>query len=115
MSAQASQYYHLSESGSKTVTNVTGNVSWAPKAIVNNHPVKIAAGEGISSVYLSSSSTATSGSPSGTEFPFGSTVYAFAQLIHSLVPAIIVPSGWVRVDSSDSQIYRVASKQLNPS
>ena len=115
MSAQASQYYHLSESGSKTVTNVTGPVSWAPTAVVNNYPVKIAAGEGISNVYLSSNKNATSGSPSGTEFPFGSTVYAFAQLNRSLVPAIIIPSGWVRVDSSDSQIYRVASKQLDPS
>ena len=81
---------------------------------LNNYPVKIAAGEGISNVYLSSDPNATSGSPSGTEFPFGSTVYAFAQLSHSLVPAIIVPSGWVRVDSSGSWIYRVDSKQLTP-
>ena len=114
MEASANQYYHLSESGSKTVT-VTDNVSWAPTAIANNYPVKIAAGEGISDVYLSSDPNATSGSPSGTEFPFGSTVYAFAQLSHSLVPAIIVPSNWVRVDSSGSWIYRVDSKQLNPS
>ena len=115
MEASANQYYHLSESGNKTVANITGNVSWAPTAIANNYAVKIAAGEGISSVYLSSDKNATWGSPSGTEFPFGSTVYAFAQLIHSLVPAIIVPSGWVRVDSSGSWIYRVDSKQLNPS
>ena len=114
MLAQPSQGYRLSESGDKTVT-VTDNISWAPKAIANNYPVKIAAGDGINDVYLSSNSNALSGSPSGTEFPFGSTVYAFAQLIHSLVPAIIIPSGWVRVDSSDSQIYRVASKQLNSS
>lgn len=111
MLAQPSQGYHLSESGSKTVT-VTDNISWAPKAIANNYPVKIAAGDGINDVYLSSDPNATVGSPSGTEFTFGSTVYAFAQLIHSLVPAIIVPSGWVRVDSSGSEIYRVASKQL---
>ena len=101
MLASANQYYHLSESGSKTIT-VTDNVSWAPTAIANNYPVKIAAGEGIYNVYLSSDPNATSGSPSGTEFPFGSTVHAFAQLSHSLVPAIIVPSGWVRVDSSGS-------------
>ena len=81
---------------------------------LNNYPVKIAAGEGISNVYLSSDQNATVVSPSGTEFPFGSTVYAFAQLSHSLLPAIIIPSGWVRVGSSDSLIYRVDSKQLTP-
>ena len=59
MLAQPSQYYHLSESGSKTVTNIAGDVSWAPTAIANNYPVKIAAGEGISDVYLSSDKNAT--------------------------------------------------------
>ena len=121
MEASANQYYHFSGGDnsytfvSQTISTVTGNVSWSPTAVANNYPVKIAAGDGIYNVYLSSDGAATSGSPSGTEFPFGSTVYAFAQLNRSILSAITVPSGWVRVDSSDSQIYRVASKQLNPS
>ena len=105
-------YYRLSESGSKTVTNVTGPVSWAPTAIANNYPVKIAAGEGISSVYLSSDQNATSGSPSGTEFPFGSTVHAFARLNSSLLGSVTAPSDWVKINELT---YRVNSKQLNPS
>ena len=121
MEASANQYYHFSGGDnsytfvSQTISTVTGNVSWSPTAVANNYPVEIAAGEGISNVYLSSDGSATSGSPSGTEFPFGSTVYAFAQLNRSILSAITVPSGWVRVDSSDSWIYRVNSKQLNPS
>ena len=108
MEASANQYYHFSGGDnsytfvSQTISTVTGNVSWSPTAVANNYPVEIAAGDGIYNVYLSSDGSATSGSPSGTEFPFGSTVYAFAQLNRSILSAITVPSGWVRVDSSDS-------------
>ena len=42
--------------------------------------VTITAGTGVSSVYLSTNKNATSGSPSGTAFPAGTQVYAFAVL-----------------------------------
>lgn len=42
--------------------------------------VTIAAGAGVSSVYLSTNQNATSGSPSGTAFAAGTTVYAFAVI-----------------------------------
>ena len=113
MDAEADRYYYFSGNKTtltQTITTVTNSVSWAPTiAGVTSFNATIAAGEGISNVYLSSDKNATSGSPSGTAFAAGTTVYAFAQLIHSLVPAIIVPSGWVRVDSSGSWIYRVGS------
>ena len=40
-------------------------------------PVTITAGTGVSSVYLSTNSSATSGDPSGTGYAIGTTVYAF--------------------------------------
>ncbi len=52
------------------------------------YAVSITAGAGISSVYLSTSNTATSGSASGTTYDYGTTVYAFAVLAeHYDIPA----------------------------
>jgi len=49
---------------------------WAPAG----QPVTIAAGTGVSNVFLSTSDTATSGDPSGTSYPEGTTVYAYVDL-----------------------------------
>lgn len=70
--------------------------------------VTISAGTGVSSVYLSSSSTATSGSDSGSEFDSGSTVYGFAKL----AAGYNAPSTWTLVSgtkNSEGAIYNVGS------
>ena len=48
-----------------------------------SYPVTIAKGTGILSVFLSTNSSATSGSASGTSFKAGTTVYAFVVLTTS--------------------------------
>ena len=83
MEAKAVRYCYFS--GDKTTLSInitaTGNVAWSPTiARVTTFKVTIAAGTGVSSVYLSTNQNATSGSPSGTEFPAGTAVYAFAVL-----------------------------------
>ncbi|MBQ9520345.1 MAG: InlB B-repeat-containing protein [Acholeplasmatales bacterium] len=73
--------------------------------------VTISAGTGIKSVYLSTSSTATSGSASGTKFNDGTTVYGFAKLNKGYSK----PSNasWTLVSgtaNTENAIYRVGSK-----
>ena len=58
------------------LANATLYAHWS----TNSYAVTIAAGTGASSVYLSTSSTATSGSASGTTFEFGTAVYGFVVL-----------------------------------
>lgn len=98
-----------SSSNALTVSgNVTGS-SYVTGAGVNTYAVTIAAGTGVSSVYLSTSSTATSGSASGTKFNYNSTVYGFAKLS----TGYSAPSGWTLVSgtaNSNGAIYRVGSK-----
>ena len=75
----------------------------------NSYPVSIAAGQGVESVYLSTSSTATSGAASGTAFPYGSTVYGFA----TLKTGYQANYGWVLVcgtENTEGAIYQVGSK-----
>lgn len=72
------------------------------------YPVAITAGTGVSSVYLSNSSTATSGSASGGEFNEGSTVYGFAVL----AKGYNAPSSWALVSGTANTAgakYRVGS------
>ena len=84
MDAEADRYYYFS--GNKTTLNqtiitVTGSVTWSPTiAGVTTFNVTITAGTGVSSVYLSTDQNALSGSPSGTTFAAGTTVYAFAVI-----------------------------------
>ena len=67
-----------SSSNALTVSgNITGS-SYVTGAGVSTYAVTIAAGTGVSSVYLSTTSTATSGSASGTKFNYNATVYGFA-------------------------------------
>ena len=73
--------------------------------------VTISAGTGIKSVYLSTSSNATSGSASGTKFDDGTTVYGFAKLNKGYSK----PSNasWTLVSgtaNTENAIYRVGSK-----
>ena len=70
------------------------------------YPVYITKGTGVSNVYLSTSSTATSGSASGTKFDNGKTVYGFATLANGYS----APSGWTNVSGST---YRVGSKYVS--
>lgn len=107
MQANANTYHYFSGGGAiinRTVDTVTNDVTWSPTiAGVTTFKATIAAGTGVSSVYLSTNQNATSGKPSGTEFPAGTTVYAFAVLNTAGYTA---PSGWEHVQGN---IYRVGS------
>ena len=104
LEARAVRYCYFS--GDKTTLSInitaTGNVTWSPEITrVTTFKVTIAAGTGVSSVYLSTDQNATSGSPSGTAFPAGTAVYAFAVLNTAGYTA---PSEWKHVQGN---IYRV--------
>lgn len=67
----------------------------------------------VSSVYLSSSASATSGSASGTSFNSGTTVYGFATLA-GYVP--YVPGGWTLISGtalSQGALYRIGSRVVS--
>ena len=73
----------------------------------------ITKGTGIDSVYLSNSSSATSGSNSGTSFDDGSTVYGFAKLKAGYKH----PSNdWTLISGTadtENAIYRIGSRTIN--
>ena len=74
----------------------------------SSRAVSISAATGVKSVYLSKTSTATSGSASGTKFNDGDTVYGFAELAAGYKH----PSGWTKVsgtDDTEGAKYRVGS------
>ena len=76
--------------------------------------VSITAGTGVKSVYMSTSSTATSGGSSGTEYADGTTVYGFAKLDKGYS----AKSGWTLVSgtaNAENAIYRVGSKTISKS
>lgn len=84
------------------------------KYTANKYGVTISAGTGISSVYLSSSSTATSGSDSGTKFAMDSTVYGFAVL----KAGYKAKDGWSLVDGTPDTSgakYRIGSGTVTTS
>jgi len=70
---------------------------------INSHTVSATTGDGVSSVYFSTSSTAPSGA--GTSFNYGATVYAFAVKKAGWT----APNTWTLV--SDNK-YRVASHAM---
>ena len=75
-------------------------------------PVSISAGTGVKSVYLSTSSTATSGSASGTKYSGGTTVYGFAELAKGYK----AKSGWTKVSGTadtEGAKYRIGSKTVS--
>ena len=76
--------------------------------------VNVTKGTGVKSVYLSDTSTATSGSASGTNFGSGVTVYAFAELAKGYK----AKSGWTRVSGTadtEGAKYRVSSQTVGTS
>ena len=76
--------------------------------------VSITAGTGVKSVYMSTSSTATSGDSSGTEYTDGTKVYGFAKLNKGYS----AKSGWTLVSgtaNAENAIYRVAEKTISNS
>lgn len=78
---------------------------------VAEQTVNVAAGTGVKSVYLSTTSTATSGKASGSKFNSGVTVYAFAELAKGYK----AKSGWTKVSGTadtEGAKYRVASKTV---
>ena len=82
------------------------------KGVALSSPVTITNGTGVKSVYLSTSSTATSGSLSGTEFTNGSTVYGFAELAKGYKSK----SGWSKVSGTadtEGAKYRIGSKTVS--
>ena len=90
---------HLLEvDGNETITVTAGALATAA--------CYVSAGTGVSSVFLSDSSSATTGSPSGTAFNIGSTVYAYATLSTGYNP----DSGWTLISGST---YRIGSKTVN--
>lgn len=103
--------YTGSINGTYPMTVGTGKAITTTESRVKfKYAVSITAGTGLSEAYLSTSSTATSGSPSGTTYDYGTTVYAFVTLAeHYDIPA---DSNWVLVygtkDATGSK-YRVGS------
>ena len=75
---------------------------WAPAG----QPVTIAAGTGVSNVFLSTSDTATSGDPSGTSYPEGTTVYAYVDLKPGFKPV----TGWG--DPISGSIYKIPTSHV---
>ena len=76
--------------------------------------VNVTKGTGVKSVYLSDTSTATSGSASGTSFGSGVTVYAFAELAKGYKSK----SGWTKVSGTadtEGAKYRVSSQTVGTS
>ena len=96
------------------VEKVTANVSFSATGTINAYAVTITKGTGVSEVYLSTSSGATSGYVSGTNFNYNSTVYGFAKLKEGYNAA----SGWTLVSgtaNSTGAIYCIGSKKVTTS
>lgn len=83
---------------------------------VAEQTVNITPGTGISSAYLSTSSTATSGSASGSKFNYNATVYGFVVLKEGYN----AQSNWTYISGGSGEntagaIYRVGSKTVGTS
>lgn len=90
-------YVFSSISWSPSGSTITGATTVTGVATRYSRPyVYITAGTGVSSVYTSTSSTATSGNASGTRYDRGSTVYGFAVLSTGYNAA----SGWTLVSGT---------------
>ncbi|MBQ9514279.1 MAG: uL15 family ribosomal protein, partial [Clostridia bacterium] len=75
---------------------------------ITKRTVSITAGTGVKSVYMSTSSTATSGDSSGTQYADGTKVYGFATIADGYNPQ----SGWTLVSG---KTYCVGSKTISSS
>jgi hypothetical protein len=77
--------------------------------------IYISTSAGVSSVYLSTNSTATSGKSSGTSFEYG-TVYGFVKMSSSNYNAYNIPKSWTYVTYSGGYYhYLVGSTQADGS
>ena len=94
-----------------TIGDITITYNWT----ANSYPVTVTAGTGLSSVYLSTNLNATSGSPSGTTFQYGTSVFAFAVLQEGYHKPNAYPD-WVLVSGTAGQAgakYRVIGYRVN--
>ena len=95
-----------------TVKHGSVTASWVSHGSIEvfypSFAVSIKAGTGVNSVFLSTDQSALSGSPSGTKFKKGTTVYAFAALNTAGYNA---PSSWTYIGNEN--IYRVGSITVN--
>ncbi len=74
--------YHFNDDQTKTTDTATvtaATTSYSKTANINSYVVTITA-TNCKATYLSTSSTATSGDPSGTSYNYQTTVYGFATL-----------------------------------
>ena len=96
--------------------NVTGAVTLTyTNPSKKSSVININTTAGISSVYLSTDSKATSGKASGTSFEYG-TVYGFAKVAGSSLSDYNIPGSWVTVNYDGSYYtYRVGSIQADGS
>ena len=109
-----SYQYNSTSNYTTLTTSATGNLSFSPVGTINKYGATIAAGTGISAVYTSTSSTATSGNASGYHYNYGTTVYGFAKLKEGYNAA----SGWTLVSgtaNSTNAIYCIGSKTIGTS
>ena len=90
--------------GSITVSQVDhGNIT-----VFARYAVTIKAGTGVNSVFISTNQNALSGSPSGTKFISGTTVYAFAVINTA---GYKEKAGWSYVGNGN--IFRIAQNTVN--
>lgn len=93
---------------------ITGAYSFGTQsATLKTYRALITDGSNISSVYTSTSSTATSGNASGTYYNDLTTIYGFAKLARDVTS---VPSAWSLISGSalkTNAIYCVGSKRID--
>ena len=113
------KYYNGNGTAAKTAWDlgtgdVSSNLNLYAQWEIAEQTVNVAAGTGVSGVYLSTNQNATSGSASGTKFDSGSTVYAFA----TLAKGYKAKSGWTKVSGTadtEGAKYRVSSQTVGTS
>ena len=104
----------LTNSNSSDVTGVHFESPNYTLYAAEKRSVSITAGSGIKSVYMSTSSTATSGDSSGTQYADGTKVYGFAKLSKGYSSK----SGWTLVSgtaNAENAIYCIGSKTISSS
>lgn len=102
--------YHFNDDQTKTTDTATvtaATTSYSKTANINSYVVTITA-TNCKATYLSTSSTATSGDPSGTSYNYQTTVYGFATLKDDTAEyTYTAPSDWTQISG---RTYRVGQK-----
>jgi hypothetical protein len=97
--------------GQATISGVSSPIIITPNITFNNYTATVSQGFGYNNVYLSTDPNATSGSPSGTAFPYGTTVYSFGILnVHASGTLGTLISG---TKNTPGAIYRIGSKVIS--